>query len=88
MVKTFDLKKASKDLQRLVRDVKKSADQYILKEGHNGVAALISIEDYQKLLRNREEAKKRFFEIVDQVRERNKDIDPQEIATLRDCRIF
>ena len=29
-------------------------------------------------MRNREEAKNRFFEIVDQVRERNKDIDPQE----------
>ena len=36
----------------------------------------------RSIIKRREEAKKRFFEMVDRIRERNKDVDPKEVESL------
>jgi len=36
----------------------------------------------RKIAKRQEEAKKRFFEIVDRIRERNKDVDHKEVEAL------
>ncbi len=36
----------------------------------------------RSVAKRKEEAKKRFFELVDRIRERNKDVDPKEVEAL------
>jgi prevent-host-death family protein len=43
------------------------------------VAVVISSEEYEQFRRYKEQAKQRFFEVVDRIQERNADKDPEEV---------
>ncbi len=82
MVKTVDLKEATNNLQKLLEEITEEDNQYIIKSNGQNIAVLLSYNDYQDFTayqKRKERSKKRFFEIVDQIRERNKDVPYEQI---------
>jgi len=82
MVKTIDFKDATKKIQQLLEEMTEKDNQYIIKSNGQNIAVLLSYNDYQAYTayqKRKEKSKKRFFEIVDQIRERNKDVPYEQI---------
>lgn len=79
MVKTIDIREADKNLKKLLEEVRSGANQYVIKDNGHELAVLISFNDFQHFTGGKEHSKKRFFEIVDKIRERNKDVPYEQI---------
>jgi len=84
MVKTIDFRKATKDFKRLLEDVKSGTIQYIVKDNGQELAVLLSFNDFnnfQRIAKDKAEAKERFFKIVDKIRDSNKDVSYDQIES-------
>jgi len=84
MVKTIDFRKATKDFEKLLEDVKSGTNQYVVKDNGQELAVLLSFNDFnnfQRLAKNKTEAKERFFKIVDKIQKSNKDVPCEQIET-------
>ncbi len=75
MLKRITALKARQNLGQLMNEVAIKEDDYIIERAGKPLVAVIPIEKYRRF----EEEKKGFFEWVDEVRRRTKDIDPREI---------
>jgi len=85
MVKTIDVKDATQKIQQLLEEITEGANQFIIKNNGQNIAVLLSYEDYQSYadyLIRKEESKQRFFEMVDKIRERNKDVPYEQIEKV------
>lgn len=82
MLKTVDLKEATNNLQRLLLEIIEQDSQYIIKSNGQNIAVLLSFDDYQNFTESsekREQAKHRFFEMVDKIHQRTKDVPLADI---------
>jgi len=79
MVKTIDFEYAAKNLKKLLIEVRSGVNQYILKDNGQEMAVLLSFNDFQRFSESKEQAKKRFFEMVDKIHQRTKDVPLKEI---------
>jgi len=71
MVKVVDLARTDQEeLKRLIRRIRQGKDQYIVQEGGDPVAAVISIEDFETLESYRRR-RTQDFQVFDRVRSRN-----------------
>lgn len=82
MLKTIDFKDAAKNFKKLINEVDQGTNQYLVKDNGHEMAVLLSLDDYnnfRQLLQNEVQAKKGFFEMVDEMREYNKDVPSEQI---------
>ena len=82
MVKTIDFKYMTKNLKKLLEEIIKKKNQFIVKSNGQNVAVLIPFDDYQRLTElaeEKEQAKENFFDMVDELREYNKDVPYEQI---------
>ena len=82
MVKTIDFKYMTKNLKKLLEEIIKKKNQFIVKSNGQNVAVLIPFDDYQRLTElaeEKEQAKENFFDMVDELREYNKDVPFEQI---------
>lgn len=82
MLKTIESNEAEKKIQSLLDEVSQGTNQYIFKKNKQNLAVLLSYEDlnvFKRLVQSKARNKERFFEIVDQIRQRNKNIPFEQI---------
>jgi PHD/YefM family antitoxin component YafN of YafNO toxin-antitoxin module len=79
MVRTIEFKEAQKKFNQIFDTVSEGINQYIIKRNDKKSIELLSYEEYQSLTKNKEQAKKRFFEMVNQIQEANKNIPSEQI---------
>ena len=82
MVKTIDFKYMTKNLKKLFEEITKKNNQFIVKSNGQNVAVLIPFDEYQRLTElaeEKEQAKENFFDMVDELREYNKDVPYEQI---------
>ncbi len=68
--------KARGNLGQILEGVYYRGDEYIIERAGRPMAAVVPVEQYEQWRREREE----FFTLVDEVRERNRNIPEQEVA--------
>ncbi|MGD0112641.1 MAG: type II toxin-antitoxin system prevent-host-death family antitoxin [Armatimonadota bacterium] len=68
--------KARGNLGQILEGVYYRGDEYIIERAGRPMAAVVPVEQYEQWRREREE----FFTLVDEVRERNRNIPAQEVA--------
>ena len=68
--------KARGNLGQILEGVYYRGDEYIIERSGRPMAAVVPVEQYEQWRREREE----FFTLVDEVRERNRNIPAQEVA--------
>ncbi len=75
------VKKATADqnLRELASEVQTSGDQYVIEDDGEEIAAVVPISYLKDREKEREEARRRFFAILDKSWERNKDVDPEQV---------
>ena len=82
MLKTIDFKYMTNNLKKLFEEITAKNNQFIVKSNGQNIAVLIPFDDYQRLselAEEKEQARKRFFEMVDELREYNKDVPFEQI---------
>jgi prevent-host-death family protein len=82
MLKTIESNEAEKKIKSLLDEVSQGTNQYIFKKNEQNLAVLLSYEDFnvfKRLVQSKARNKERFFEIVDQIRQRNKNIPFEQI---------
>ena len=79
MVKAIDLNEAVRNFRQLLKDVSRGTNNYIVKDKGREMAVIISLSDFKSYTQRKEQSKKRFFEMVDKIRERNKDVPFKQI---------
>ena len=79
MVKTVDLKEATNNLQKLLAEITEEDNQYIIKSNGQNIAVLVSYNNFQDLTKRIKQARKNFFEMVDELREYNKEVPYEQI---------
>jgi len=75
MVKEVNAYDARKKLGELLSEVYYRGDQYIIERSGKPMAAVVPVEQYEQWRKEREV----FFALVDEVRERNRDVEPEAI---------
>jgi prevent-host-death family protein len=75
MEKTINAMKARRNFGQLLEEAFYKGDQFIVERAGKPMAAVIPIQQYMQWKEQRE----RFFAMIDEVRERNKDIPPERI---------
>lgn len=75
MEKTVNALKARRNLGQILEEVFYKGDQYIVERAGRPMAVVVPVELYLQW----KERKERLFSMVDAVRERSKDISPDEI---------
>ncbi len=76
MVKTVSAMKARGNLGQILEEVYYRGDQYIIERAGKPMAVVVPVEQYEQWRKEREE----FFTLVDKLRERNRDADPEVVA--------
>lgn len=82
MVKTIDFKDATKKIRQLLKEMTEKDNRYIIRSNGQNIAVLISFGDYRNFTDSaakREQAKQRFFKMVDKIHQRTKDVPLTEI---------
>jgi prevent-host-death family protein len=79
MLKTIDFKDAATNLENLLKEVKQGTNQYIVKDNGNEMAVLLSYNDFQNLTESKELTRKRFFEMIERLYQRTKDVPLEKI---------
>jgi len=74
MIKIIEFEKANENLKQLLEEVNKGINQYIIRSNEHDLAVLISFDDYQRYTESKEQAQKSFYQMVDELREYNKDV--------------
>ena len=80
MVKTITIEEAARNFKHLFQDVNQEANQYIVKS-NDQVAVLLPFDEFQSLSERKEEARESFFEMVDKIHKRTKDVPLKEIES-------
>lgn len=86
MVRTVTAQEARQRLGQLLEGTRRG-DEVIIERAGKPMGVVISPSRYADLERRREEAKQRLFEMVDELREQNKDADPDEIQRAVDAAV-
>lgn len=75
------VKKATADenLRELASKVRRSGDQYVIEDAGEELAAVVPISYLKDREKERAEARKRFFAILEKSWERNKGVDPEQV---------
>ena len=75
MTKTVNVVVVCERLDEILDEVRERGNPYVIERDGKPVAAVVPVEQLERA----ERARKEFFEIVDRIHERNKDVDPEEI---------
>ena len=75
VVKTVSAMRARGSLGQILEEVYYRGDQYIIERSGRAMAAVVPVEQFEQWRKEREA----FFELVDEIRSRNKDASPDEI---------
>jgi len=75
MRKTVNAMRARGNLGQILEGVYYRGDQYIIERSGKPMAAVVPVEQYEQWRKEREA----FFALVDEVRERNRDVEPEAI---------
>ena len=75
MERTVNALKARQNLGQILEEVFYKGDQYIVERAGKPMAAVIPIGQYMQWKERRE----RFFAMIDELREKNRDATPEEI---------
>jgi len=81
MLKTISAMEARKTLGQIMNEVSLRNDEYIIERAGKPLVAVITIQEYERIKNERELARERFFETVDKVYEKTKNIPLEEIET-------
>ena len=73
MVKTVSAQKARQRLGRLLDDVHRNGDQYVIERAGQPIAAVVPVW----LLEERLARKKKFFDHIEEIWQRNRDVPPE-----------
>lgn len=82
MIKTIDINKARDNFDELMDEVSSGENQYVVKDNGKRQIALMSLDDfnnYQSMIRSKEETRIEVIEMLKEIWEFNKDIPPEEI---------
>ena len=79
MLKKITAIKARQNLGQLMNEVAIKEDDYIIERAGKPLVAVIPIEKYKRFEGEEQQAREQFFKMVDQIRERTKDVDPKII---------
>lgn len=79
MIKTINFKDVAKNIQQLLKEMTQEDNQYIIKSNGQNIAVLLSYNNFQRLIESKEQAKKSFFDMVNELREYNKDVPYEQI---------
>jgi len=75
MTRTISAVEARQRFGQLLNEVQLRHDHYIIERGGKAMVAVVPVEEFQSWMRRREE----FFQMIDEVHVRNKDVDPELI---------
>ena len=78
MQKTVSAMKARQNLGQIMNEVSLRGDDFIIERAGKPVAVLVSMEKYQIMEKNRQEAR----EAVNQIREKMSGEDPEKVERL------
>jgi prevent-host-death family protein len=81
MLKIISAMEARKNLGQIMNKVSLSNDEYIIERAGKPLVAVITIQEYQRLKNEREQAIENFFKTVDKNYEKTKNIPLEEIET-------
>ncbi|MBF0339248.1 MAG: type II toxin-antitoxin system prevent-host-death family antitoxin [Nitrospirae bacterium] len=73
MLKTI----TEQNIGNIMSEVSISEDTYIIERAGKPLVAVMPIKEYERIQQDREKARREFFQWVDEVREYNKDVDPE-----------
>lgn len=84
MLKKISAMQARRQLGQIMNEVSITRDVCIVERAGKPLVAIVPIQDYERLQKDRERARKEFFDWVNTMRASTKDVDPaileQEIA--------
>jgi prevent-host-death family protein len=86
MARTVSAQDARQRLGELLEDARRDEDTIIERAG-KPMGVLISPQRYDQMLRQRAESRERLFAMIDELREQNKDEDPEEIERAVDAAV-
>ena len=75
MRKTISAVQARGKLGQILEEVYYRGDQYIIERAGKPMAAVVPIEQYERL----ERARERFFALVEKIQSRSQEADPEEV---------
>jgi prevent-host-death family protein len=80
--RSISAQEARQRLGELLEEVFYRGDEVVIERAGKPMGVVVSPQRYAAYERQREEARKRFWEKVDKVWEQNKDVDPDEVDAL------
>ncbi len=86
MVRTVSAQEARQRLGELLEDARRGEETIIERAG-KPMGVVISPRRYDQMLQHRVENRERLFAMIDELREQNKDQDPEEIERAVDAAI-
>ena len=75
MRKTVNAVRARGNLGQILEEVYYRGDQYIIERSGKPMAAVVPVEQFEQWRKERDA----FFEVVDEIRERNRKVPPERI---------
>lgn len=75
MIRTISAVEARQRFRQLMNEVHLRHDHYIVERDGKAMVAVVPVEEFHSWMRRREE----FFQMIDEVHARNKDVDPELI---------
>lgn len=84
MVKSIDLQTGPYNLEELASTVEKEKDQILLRKGDKLVAVVIPAPDELWTLEEKARARRRFFEMVEDIHQRTAGLDKKALQRLVD----
>jgi len=73
--KTVNAVRARGNLGQILEEVYYRGDQYIIERSGKAMAAVVPVEQFEQWRKERDA----FFEVVDEIRERNRKVPPERI---------
>jgi len=81
MLKIVSAMEARKTLGQIMNEVSIRNDEYIIERAGKPLVAVITVAEYERLKQEKESAREKFFETVDKIYEKTKDIPLEVIET-------
>lgn len=75
MIRTISAIEARQRFGQMMNEVQLRRDHYIVERDGKAMVAVVPVEEFQAWMHRREE----FFQMIDEVHARNKDLDPELI---------
>ena len=84
MQRTINAQAARQRLGELLEGVYYRGDEVVIERAGKPMGVVISPQRYADIERRRAEARERFWQAIDEIREQNKDVDPDEVQRVVD----